>query len=81
MEQSKVSVNYCEENSVFGEVSYLYLFNFNFNVIVTQVGGVAVGVRWQWVHGVAVGLFEAGRLLTFSAFRKGAYSRWALIRG
>ena len=25
-------------------------------------------------------LFEAGRLLTFSAFRKGAYSRWALIR-
>ena len=26
-------------------------------------------------------LFEAGRLLTFSAFRTGAYSRWALIRG
>ena len=26
-------------------------------------------------------LFEAGRLLTFSAFRVGAYSRWALIRG
>ena len=26
-------------------------------------------------------LFEAGRLLTFSAFRFGAYSRWALIRG
>ena len=25
--------------------------------------------------------FEAGRLLTFSAFRMGAYSRWALIRG
>ena len=24
-------------------------------------------------------LFEAGRLLTFSAFRMGAYSRWALI--
>ena len=69
MEQSKVSVSYCEENSVLGEVSYLYLFNFNFKVIVTQVGGVGVG------------LFEAGRLLTFSAFRKGAYSRWALIRG
>ena len=67
MEQSKVSVNYCEENSVFGEVSYLYLFNFK--VIVTQVGGVGVD------------LFEAGRFLTFSAFRKGAYSRWALIRG
>ena len=26
-------------------------------------------------------LFEAGRLLTSSAFGKGAYSRWALIRG
>ena len=26
-------------------------------------------------------LFEAGRLLIFSAFRMGAYSRWALIRG
>ena len=25
-------------------------------------------------------LFKAGRLLTFSAFRMGAYSRWALIR-
>ena len=26
-------------------------------------------------------LLEAGRLLPFSAFRMGAYSRWALIRG
>ena len=26
-------------------------------------------------------LFEAGRLLTFPAFRMGAYSRWAIIRG
>ena len=26
-------------------------------------------------------LFKAGRLLTFSAFRMGAYSRWALIQG
>ena len=26
-------------------------------------------------------LFEAERLLNFSAFRMGAYSRWALIRG
>ena len=26
-------------------------------------------------------LFEAGRSLTFSAFRMGACSRWALIRG
>ena len=32
--------------------------------------------------GVGCGsLFEAGRLLTFSAFRMGAYSRWALILG
>ena len=28
-----------------------------------------------------MGAFEAGRLLTFSAFRMGAYSRWALIQG
>ena len=26
-------------------------------------------------------LFGAGHLLTFSAFRMGAYSMWALIRG
>ena len=26
-------------------------------------------------------LFEAGRLLTFSAFRIGTYSKWALIWG
>ena len=26
-------------------------------------------------------LFEAGHLLTFSAFRMGTYSRWVLIRG
>ena len=26
-------------------------------------------------------LFEAGRLLTFSACRMGAYSRWTLIQG
>ena len=25
--------------------------------------------------------FEAGRLITFSAFRMGAQSRWALLRG
>ena len=25
-------------------------------------------------------LFEVGRLLSFSAFRMGVYSRWALIR-
>ena len=26
-------------------------------------------------------LFKAGRLLTFSAFRMGPYSRWGVIRG
>ena len=31
--------------------------------------------------GREVGLGWGGRLLTFSAFRMGAYSRWALIRG
>ena len=34
-----------------------------------------------WEVGWGGHLFEAGRLLTFSAFRMGAYSRWALIRG
>ena len=69
----KVSVNYSEENSVFGEVSYQYLFNFNFNLIVTQVGGVGMGAYSR--------LALHGRLLTFSAFRVGTHSRWALIRG
>ena len=36
---------------------------------------MGVGGRWGGR------LFEAGRLLTFSAFRMGAYSRWALIQG
>ena len=37
---------------------------------------MGVGGRWGGR------LFEAGRLLSFSAFRMGAYSRWAaLIRG
>ena len=39
-------------------------------------------VIWVWLGGGGGGrLFEAGRLLTFSAFRMGSYSRWALIRG
>ena len=45
-----------------------------------------VGWGWAlisvWLGGGGGGrLFEAGRLLTFSAFRMGTYSRWALIRG
>ena len=47
------------------------------------------GVRWVGVgacfslsgKGRGGRLFEAGCLLTFSASRMGAYSRWALIRG
>ena len=38
-------------------------------------------VRACWTDGGGGRLFEAGRLLTFSTFRVGAYSRWALIRG
>ena len=48
------------------------------------MGGHLFGFEWEW-EGGGVGwdghLFEAGRLLTFSAFRMSAYSRWALIRG
>ena len=40
---------------------------------------VWVGVGGGWGRGGR--LFEAGRLVTFSSFRMGAYSRWALIRG
>ena len=58
MQQSKVSVQYSEETSVFGRVSYYLSLEFLWE-----------GVGW------------GGRLLTFSAFRMGAYSRWALIRG
>ena len=35
---------------------------------------------WGWGGG-GRRLFEAGRLLTFSTFKVGPYSRWALIRG
>ena len=64
MQQSKVSVKYSEEYSVFGRVSYYLLVEFLWK-------GVGWGGR----------LFVAGCLLVFSAFRMGAYSRWALIRG
>ena len=40
---------------------------------------VWVGVGGGWGRGGR--LFEARRLLTFSAFRMGAFSRWVLIRG
>ena len=38
---------------------------------------MGVGGRW----GGGGHLFKAGCLLTFSAFRMGAYLRWVLIRG
>ena len=50
------------------------------------MGGVGVGALLS-LSGIGreVGwgglLFEAGRLLSFSAFRMGVYSRWVLIRG
>ena len=70
----QVSVKYSEENSVLWEVSYLNVF--------TQVGGVGVNAYLSLIEkGRGGRLFEAGRLLTFSTFRMGAYSRWALIRG
>ena len=40
-----------------------------------------LSLSWSWREvGWGGRLFEAVRLLTFSAFRMGAYSRWALIR-
>ena len=39
-----------------------------------SLSGIGREVGWG-------GLLFGGRLLTFSAFRMGAYSRWALIRG
>ena len=45
---------------------------------------LAFGTKTQRMRGGGGGggrLFEAERLLTFSAFRMGAYSRWAVIRG
>ena len=51
-----------------------------------KVDGVGVGtlLSLSWIGregGWSGRLFEAGRLLTFSAFRMRAYSKWALIRG
>ena len=40
-----------------------------------SLSGIGREVGWGGL------LFEAGLLLTFSAFRMGVYSRWALIRG
>ena len=48
------------------------------------VGGRGWPLIWVWVGVGGWGggcLFKAERSLTFSAFRMGAYSRWALIQG
>ena len=46
------------------------------------MGGVGVSAYLSLILRRRGGrLFEAGRLLTFSACRMGAYPRWALIRG
>ena len=45
-----------------------------------EVGHLKVLFRGAMVGGGGR-LLEAGRLLNFSTFRVGAYSRWALIRG
>ena len=45
--------------------------------VVTYLSLSGSGRRW----GGGGCLFEAGWLITFSAFRIGSYSRWVLIRG
>ena len=50
-------------------------------LVLIQFLGGGVGVVAYPSLGWGGGLFEAGRLLTFSAFGMSAYSRWALIRG
>ena len=71
----KVSVKYSEENSVLGG-----------NLLLEYIHSSGWGGDerlFEYDCEVEGGghLFEAVRLLTFSAFRMGAYSRWALIRG
>ena len=46
----------------------------------TLLGGVGVGALLS-LSGIGKEVGWGGRLLTFSAFRMGAYSRWELIRG
>ena len=46
--------------------------------VVTYLSLSGSGREVGW--GGRIKIFEAGCLLTFSAFRMGAYSRWALIK-
>ena len=74
LQQNKVSVKYSEENSVLGK-SLIRIYSLKWV-------GWGWALIWVWLGGGGGGrLFEAGCLFTFSAFRMGAYSRWALIRG
>ena len=50
-------------------------------VLIPFFGGMGKGVDAYLSLSGSGRLFEARRLLTFSAFRMGAYSRWTLIRG
>ena len=68
MQQSKVSVKHSKKT-----LSSSHSLIRTYSIF----GGVGAGRGW----GGAGHLFETGHLLTFSAFRTGSYSRWALIQG
>ena len=73
---------FCKTLSVFREVSNQYLLLFlggNGKGVGTYLSLSGSGREVGWGGGGC--LFEAGHLLTFSAFRMGTYSRWVLIRG
>ena len=70
-------MKYSEENFVFGQVSYKYSMFFEW-----EVKGALVGVgAYLSLSLSAREVGWGGRLLTFTGFRIGAYSRWTLIRG
>ena len=54
------------------------LINSYFTKAKSSENGYLLEFEWKGEGGGR--LFEAGRLLTFSAFRMGGYSSWALIR-
>ena len=70
MQQCRVSVKYSEEIKTPSSGKYLI-----------STYSIFFSCVWEEEAGRGGRLFEAGRLLTFSASRMGAYSRWTLIRG